>query len=163
MSHIDPWQDHAPLGPVDHEDGLVDAVRRDLETFSAPTRGHHDTPHVVCWPRLSVDDVEVELRRLGEWIGWLVARYSLDHRTIPPCWHQHGALIEELSALRSLWQACYGPDASPADPTNFHQHLGLALMRLRDWIARRDCKPGHHRNDKPSIWPAAADPGTDST
>lgn len=152
MSHIDPWQDQPPLGPVEHEDGLVDAVRRDLDTLSAPPRGHHDIPHVVCWPRLSVDDAEAELQRLGEWIGWLVGRYSLDHRTIPPCWHRHGALIEELSALRSLWQACYGPDASTADPINFHQHLALALQRLRDWTARRDCKPDHHRADQPPIW-----------
>jgi hypothetical protein len=64
----------------------------------------------------------------------------------------HGALVEELSALHSLWQACYHNDASPADPTSFHQHLNLALTRLRDWAARRDRKPGHHRDDRPPVW-----------
>ena len=63
------------------------------------------------------------------WIRWCVRRYGLDHRTIPPCWYQHGALVEELSALRTGWQAAHTPTApgnacrtgSPgpaADPTN---------------------------------------------
>ena len=103
---------------------------------------------------LDVHAAENELAMLRRWVEWLVARYSLDHRTIPPCWHQHGALLEELSAIHSLWHACFGDEASPADPATFHQHLSLALMRLRDWAARRDCKPGHHRDDQPPVWPA---------
>jgi hypothetical protein len=152
MTPSDPWEDIPNVEPIEYRDSLVGAVRRDLEGLSAPPSSHLDTPRVVCWPRLNVDDAEAELHQLGEWIGWLVARYSLDHRTIPPCWQHHGAIIEELSALRSLWHACYGPDASPADPTNFHQRLGLAMQRLRDWTARRDCKPGQHREDQPPIW-----------
>ncbi len=148
MSQKQPWGD--PDAGASH-DRLVEAVRRDLDALDAPT-GLPAAPRVVCWPRLTLEQADHALRTLSTWVEWVVGRYSLDHRTIPPCWHQHGALVEELSALHSLWQACYHSDASPADPANFHQHLNLALMRLRDWAARRDCKPGHHRDDQPPVW-----------
>jgi hypothetical protein len=35
---------------------------------------------------------------LVAWVQWLVARYELNN--IPDCWAQHGALVEELDALR---------------------------------------------------------------
>jgi hypothetical protein len=149
MNQSDPW-DHLHTN-VSDDDPLVDAVRRDLDTPAAPT-GIQAPVRVVCWPRLTLEQTDHALRVLSGWVEWLVSRYSLDHRTIPPCWHQHGALVEELSALRTLWQACYNSDASLADPANFHQHLNLALMRLRDWATRRDCKPGHHRDDQPPVW-----------
>lgn len=148
MNDIRPWNDpDAGAG----DDGLVHAVRRHLDALDAAT-GLQTPPQVICWPRLSLDQADHALRALSNWVEWLVGRYSLDHRTIPPCWHKHGALVEELSALHSLWQACYHSDAAPADPANFHQHLNLALMRLRDWAVRRDCKPGHHRDDQPPVW-----------
>lgn len=153
MTHPDPWKHDTETAAHDGSDPLIDAVRRDVDGHHHRPHGLLDRhPHVVCWPALTVEAAEAELHTLANWVEWLVGRYSLDHRTVPPCWHEHGALVEELSALHSLWQACYGPDASPADPTNFQQHLSLALMRLRDWAARRDCKPGNHRDDQPPIW-----------
>lgn len=159
MTGPGPWEEAADLRSVDADDSLLDAVRQDLDQLRTPARGHHNAPRVVCWPELSVHEAAAELQHLSEWISWLVGRYSLDHRAIPPCWHRHGALVEELCALHTLWQACFAAGASPADPANFHQHLNLALQRLRDWAARRDCKPGHHRDDQPPVWPPTADPG----
>jgi hypothetical protein len=89
----------------------------------------HDTPpnthriHVdvfpslpVCWVTLSEPEIEEEHEALADWIAWLIDRYTLDHRTIPPCWDQHGPLIEELSALRTAWLAAYAVTGRPEAP-----------------------------------------------
>jgi hypothetical protein len=152
LNSPNPWEHDTGSDSADASDALIEAVRRDLDPASVPLTPATGSARVICWPRLSLDDEQAQVRNLDDWLAWFVSRYSLDHRTIPPCWHRHGALIEELSAIRSLWQTCFGRDASPADPTTFHEHLSLALARLRDWTARRDCKPGHHREDQPPVW-----------
>jgi hypothetical protein len=60
-----------------------------------------EDPFVVCWRDLDDITATEELDRLTEWVGWFTSRYRLDHKLVPPCWHHHGALTEELSALRS--------------------------------------------------------------
>ena len=52
----------------------------------------------VCWATLTEVETEDALEELEDWITWVVARYALDHRTVPPCWEHHGALVEERSA-----------------------------------------------------------------
>jgi hypothetical protein len=152
LNSPNPWEHEPDSHSGEASDSLMDAVRRDLNQAGSPSASPTGSPEVICWPRLSLDDEQAQLRDLDDWLAWLVNRYSLDHRTIPPCWHHHGALIEELSALRSLWQTCFRADASPADPLTFHEHLNLALARLRDWTARRDCKPAQHREDQSPVW-----------
>lgn len=104
-----------------------------------------DAPYVVCWRDLDKETAQLELERLSPWVDWLGERYCLDHKTIPPCWGKHGALTEELSALRTLWEVCYLGDPSPADPTTFHRELDVALRRLREWASRRGCSRTEHR------------------
>ena len=57
----------------------------------------------VCWPSLDEAELEIQLATLGRWLAWLLERYSLDGRVAPECWREHGALVEELSALRISW------------------------------------------------------------
>lgn len=130
-------------------DPLLAAVRRSVDGRDPAG------PPVVCWRDLDDTDTQRELADLAEWVTWVVTRYSLDHRTVPPCWARHGALVEELSALRSLWELCFLADPAPADPATFHERFALAIARLRDWAARRDCKPTQHRGDQPPPWSAA--------
>jgi hypothetical protein len=58
-------------------------------------------PTIVCWRDLDAADAESELERLDGWVIWITERYGLDHKVIPPCWGHHGAIVEELSALRT--------------------------------------------------------------
>ena len=99
----------------------------------------------VCWALL--DDLETEdaLEELHNWTDWVLDRYRLDHRTIPTCWDQHGALIEELSALRIAWLAAYAITARPEAPLEWHQEFTAANHRMSDWTARTGCRRGEHR------------------
>jgi hypothetical protein len=105
-------------------------------------------PYVVCWRDLDNTGIDEELERLTEWVNWAIHRYGLDHKVIPPCWPEHGALTEELSALRTFWEACYQEDAAPADPLAFHRDLTLAFRRLRDWSSLLGCTRTNHRPER---------------
>ena len=78
----------------------------------------------ICWPQLGDDDAAEMLGEVNDWVSWLTQRFTLDHRTVPNCWDQHGPIIEELSALYTAWQCAY---------------------TLTDWVARTGCRPGEHR------------------
>jgi hypothetical protein len=105
-------------------------------------------PYVVSWRDLDATSTREELERLTEWVDWAIHRYRLDHKVIPPCWPEHGALTEELSALRTFWEACYQEDAAPTDPLAFHRDLTLALRRLRDWSSLLGCTRTNHRPER---------------
>ncbi|GAB3837666.1 hypothetical protein GCM10028799_77190 [Kribbella italica] len=102
-------------------------------------------PQVICWRSLTARAVDEQLAALADWVGWAVERYQLDHKVIPPCWAQHGSLVEELSALRSLWDGSFQDDSSPSDPITFHRELDLAQRRLREWGSRLGCSRTTHR------------------
>jgi hypothetical protein len=104
-----------------------------------------DDPFVVCWRDLDDATTTEELDRLMDWVEWFTTRYRLDHKVVPPCWHQHGAITEELSALRTFWESCYLEDAAPSDPLAFHRDLEHALRRLREWSSHLGCSRTLHR------------------
>ena len=61
-----------------------------------------------------------ELLALADWVHWLATRYAPAPGAIPPCWHRHGALIEELSTLRIGRLAAFAPDAAGSAPLDWH-------------------------------------------
>ena len=61
----------------------------------------------ITWPFLDADKETEQLAELTNWVDWLRWRFALDHRTLPDCWAKHGAIVEELSALFTAWQASY--------------------------------------------------------
>lgn len=83
------------------------------------------------------------LLALDEWVGWLVDRYNLDRRTIPPCWASHGELIEELSALRLAWLTAYAQMGPGDGPLGWHERFAHGRARLADWAARTGCAGAH--------------------
>ena len=104
-------------------------------------------PLPLCWPALTEQEQEEQLEALTDWTRWLAQRYALDHRTIPPCWAQHGALLEELSALRTAWLTAFAV-TSPGDaPLDWHTSFAAARQRLVDWVSRTGCRSGEHRPD----------------
>ena len=102
----------------------------------------------ICWPRLGDDDAAEMLAEVDDWVGWLTRRFTLDHRTIPACWEQHGPIIEELSALYTAWQTAYTPTADGDAPLAWMNHFANARHRLTDWVARTGCRPGEHRTGR---------------
>jgi hypothetical protein len=68
-------------------------------------------------------------RELHAWVNWLLNRYRLALK-IPACWHQHGQLVEELTALWYAWRAAWITPASGWDPTRWHHDLAAMLQRI---------------------------------
>jgi len=99
----------------------------------------------VKWPALDPGEEAAHLELLGRWLDWLVGRYGLDHRTVPPCWAQHGELIEELSALRTAWERSYATVSAGTAPLAWHESFAAARDRLADWVTRSGCRPDQHR------------------
>lgn len=105
----------------------------------------------LCWATLSDIETEDSLEGLEDWITWLVERYALDHRSVPPCWEQHGALVEELSALRTAWIAAFNVTGRPGAPLEWHAQFAAGRHRLGDWSSRTGCRPGQHRPDRAEL------------
>jgi hypothetical protein len=101
----------------------------------------------ICWPALSPEEEAEAFDALEDWVAWLIDRYGLDHRTIPPCWAEHGALLEELSALRTGWLAAYSLTSTGDRPLDWHADFATARHRLTEWAARTGCRAGQHRSD----------------
>lgn len=101
----------------------------------------------VCWATMSPAQTEDALEELHDWVAMITERYALDRRVIPECWDSHGALIEELSALRTAWTASYCVIARPEAPLEWHQNFEATRQRLTDWASRTGCRPGEHRPD----------------
>ena len=119
-------------------------------------------PLPLCWRALNAQEHADQLGALGRWIGWLSDCYSLDHRIIPPCWGQHGALLEELSALWTAWRTAYASTSAGNAPLDWHVHFAASRQRLTDWVAKTGCRNGEHRQERavrqPGDEPAATEP-----
>ncbi len=102
-------------------------------------------PSPVCWPALTIEEHGEQLADLTDWVDWMTERYRLDHRTIPPCWPEHGDLVEELSALRTAWQYAYAHTARGDAPLDWHGGFAASRQRLADWVARAGCRAKEHR------------------
>jgi hypothetical protein len=118
-------------------DSFLPELRNELKAFS---------PIPVCWAVLSAGEVGEQLGHLTDWVNWLTDRYTLDHRTVPPCWDDHGAVLEELSALRTAWITAYSGDSVGDAPLRWHAEFAFTRQRLNDWVARTGCRPGEHRD-----------------
>jgi hypothetical protein len=114
-----------------------------LATLAAPTD----------WSTLPAEDAPTAWAELRHWVHWLVARYSLDHHLVPPCWYLHPALVDLLTALRDHHRGSYSPLAMPNGPADWHATLNALEPRLREWVARTGCTRDQHRDDLPISWP----------
>ncbi len=99
----------------------------------------------VCWPVLSDQERHDAAEDLKDWVRWLVDRYGLDQRSVTPCWTMHEELVEEVSALRTAWIACYTFPFDGSAPLAWHASFAEARARLSDWVSRNGCRPGEHR------------------
>lgn len=115
------------------------------ETRPPRPRRHFGPTKPILWAFYDADDDADMLAELHQWVDWLRWRYTLDHRTIPDCWDQHGPLLEELSALYTAWQVAYTYSDDGSAPLAWMEHYAAARQRLTDWNARTGCRPAEHR------------------
>ena len=102
-------------------------------------------PTPVVWSAFTEAEQETLLEDLELWVDWLVERYRLDHRIVPPCWKRHPELIEELSALQLAWQGAFASSAPADAPLHWHERFSIGRIRVGDWVSRTGCRPDAHR------------------
>ena len=118
-------------------------------------------PTPVCWRTLDRNTAAREWPALAEWVRWLVARYAITPRVVPPCWYRHGSLLEELSALRTGWLAAYAPDSPGSAPLEWHTMFANTRARLEEAVSRSGCTKDSHTGDKTPPWLSAKDHALD--
>jgi hypothetical protein len=133
-------------------DYLTALVEPDLSQAAAgagivPAATARGTANV--WHALTSREAGHAWDTLTGWVDWLADRYALED-TLPGCWYRHGAMVDELDALRAAWTAAYlDPQARPNDAAFWHE--------LLDRWDRYGCAAGTHHDDEPGT---VADPAT---
>ena len=130
-----PTPDHAPFSQSD-----------------SPRPRGASRPLPICWAILDDATAARELSALAVWVRWLATRYILAPRTIPPCWHHHASLVEELSALRTAWLAAFAPDVPSVTPLDWHIMFWPARNRLEETVTYAGCTKQDHHDDRPAAW-----------
>lgn len=139
--------DELPLGSANYP-----AAGVDLGDPSLNLEELLQSPAPTCWKALRDPEERVERwEDLRSWVHWLVERFALDYKTIPPCWWRHGAVVEELTALHDAWKLSYSEMNSAAGPADWMAIFDRTLDRLRRWIGRTNCDL-NHRPDRFTIW-----------
>jgi hypothetical protein len=124
-----------PVGPDGWPAG--DRLEQALAKLAPPTH----------WPSLEEADLAPALDGLGRWVDQLIDRFALDVRTVPPCWHQHNAMVEALSALRDHERGCFADTASPTAAVDFIRAVREITQYLRETAAQTQCSAREHRAD----------------
>ena len=109
-------------------------------------------PRPIDWTRLSPEASAEQWAVLDAWVRWLVRRYAIDPREIPPCWARHGDLLEELSALHTAHRAAFDPAGPPTGPSDWHANLANTRARLQHSVSRTGCRGGQHRDSPIPDW-----------
>lgn len=92
-----------------HSQQPAQDTARDREQIQTPFR----------WDDLDPEQLRRVWQELGAWVRWLCERFRLDD--IPPCWYQHGDLVDELTGLWLAWASrsagwTGSPGPGPASP-----------------------------------------------
>lgn len=98
---------------------------------------------VVNWRALEDREaIAAAWTALRDWVEWFAVRYEIPSTLIPDCWWQHGALVEELSALHTAHAASFDPSDTGYGPVSWHERLTLARARFAT-AYKNGCLDGH--------------------
>jgi hypothetical protein len=103
------------------------------------------------WLELRRDDAERLWSLLFGFVTFFNARYGERvEKRIPPCWVEHGPLVEELTTLVfARWHAFESPHASVGGAQYWHSYtLPSFYDRVREWLGDEllACQQGRHRD-----------------
>ena len=132
-------------------DGLA-GVLSDL--LSKPPQ---EKPAPWNWKELNDPERAALLTALRDWVDWYNDRYGVAAESrIPGCWHRHGPVVEELTAVWMAWKAAYYGHKTPNDaPAYWHERiLWPTIQRIKKsaW-GLSACTP-EHKNPRPKKEPS---------
>ncbi|MDX2377611.1 hypothetical protein M4I32_12450 [Microbacterium sp. LRZ72] len=144
---------------AEDEDEVLDAMlAAELADWDVNNRGGASVPLgavAIDWKDLADDRASEVWRALRDWVEWFTARYDVPVSSIPNCWWQHPALVEELSALHTAHRASFDASDSGFGPIGWHERLAMARPRWRQAYAG-SCTDGH-QPEKPRSWSGTTD------
>jgi hypothetical protein len=144
---------------AEDEDEVLDAMlAAELADWDVTNRSGASVPLgavAVDWKDLADDQAAEAWRALRDWVEWFTARYDVPVSSIPNCWWQHPALVEELSALHTAHRASFDASDSGFGPIGWHERLSMARPRWRQAYAG-GCTDGH-TPEKPRSWSGTTD------
>ncbi|MEU6349681.1 hypothetical protein ABZ896_10175 [Streptomyces sp. NPDC047072] len=113
----------------------------------------------VRWHELDAEQHAVLWPQFVSWVIWAADRYEMTTDQLPrQCWWQHGAVVEELTALWTSHESAYanGEDGGSA-PYLWQDALARALERMgRFWLG--SCRNGQHKQrHRDAAWGGDAD------
>ena len=97
-------------------------------------------------PSLTAGERDAIMADLRAWVDRLVDRFTLDTRAVPPCWEQHNALVEALSALRDHERGSYAADADPRSAIDWLRAFRDVRGLLSELAAVTQCSAHQHRD-----------------
>jgi len=107
----------------------------------------------VHWPSLTSEERDARSSELADWVKELAARFDLDVRLVPPCWHLHNGMVEVLSALRDHERASYADTASPTAAVDWLRALREVEARMHELASKTQCTSQTHRDAVARVWP----------
>lgn len=141
--------DFMPEIPIDDLAALADVGGIDLDT----REGDDDVlgASITRWRDMPDDERPDAWDELRAFVEWIVTRYELTDNIIPACWYRHGALVEELSALRAAWDASFVVETDGGlGPIGWHERFALARTRITE-AYRGECKRGGIHVENPVV------------
>jgi hypothetical protein len=164
MTNDRTWEEPEAPDPVPRGGVAIDmascepALRDDLPAcWSADARSiagafrFGDSVRPWNWLELGAADAEKLWALLAAFVVYFNRRYAeRPDRRIPPCWAEHGPLVEELTTLVfARWQAFESVHGSVGGAQYWHHYsLPAFYQRLRDWLGDDllACQQGRHRS-----------------
>lgn len=105
------------------------------------------------WGLLTAAELEHELLLLNAWVNWLRIEFALPAAVVPPLWHRHRPLLQELSALHLYHRHSYATTAQLTQPLAWMKEFAAAQGRLREWVNIIGTKLDRDRPMRQTTWP----------
>ena len=125
----------------------------DSDESAEPAVDVPEPPAPIRWSLLSAAEAEIEWYALNEWTHWLRKRYGLPTAVVPPFWHRHGELVEELSALHLHYLGSFHQDQDGSGPMGWHADFDTWQKRMREWVTITGTKLDGGRETRQAAWP----------
>jgi hypothetical protein len=110
-------------------------------------------PAPIHWPSLLATESRAQWEDLRAWVEQFVDRFTIDTRTIPPCWYRHNAMVETLAALRDHERGSYGESTSKTAAVEWLRAVRDIESLLRELASRTGCTAAEHRPGARARWP----------